>query len=532
MKFTHSVFILGFIMTTYKAQAQNHPVETPQPNTQSQAQSQLQSQTPHNPTIVEQTLLTKPLPSTSSQRARVTQVLDKYRARRSNPFQKREYAQNISYWASNAIMSATQTTHFNPIQYKFEPLIKVEPLIDESHIEAIAHRSFNSVTAKDLNSTGEWQLINTIIIERNELDFATKVTETYRYTDSETGEVEDEIWTYEAEYLSNGLLKSISLSTNYLGLEILFGVIRFTYDSVPSKVLNLVEILISDVDENLNFTYDTVSTNILYVGETATYQSIGSELDTTIVTATEGDSLIVNAYESYLEEDWFTGELTRVIERTRETYADLGSLTELWNLMSLVFWEEHTVQLREMYDEELEEFIPEERVIYSSVQDTVTFTHQWWDGFEENWVDESKLDLTFDENIQLEKREEVRTFGEEVEYYEDLINPAAEFLQFVSVEEEQQIPSSIRLHQNYPNPFNPSTQITFDLQSGGYVQLTVLDIMGREIATLLNQRLNAGSHQVKFLSSGLSSGVYLYRLDVSESGNARVSETRMMTLIK
>ncbi len=75
---------------------------------------------------------------------------------------------------------------------------------------------------------------------------------------------------------------------------------------------------------------------------------------------------------------------------------------------------------------------------------------------------------------------------------------------------------SFSLSQNYPNPFNPSTTVKFHLQQSGLVNLTVFDIMGREITTLINEYKTAGEHEVKFNASQLASGVYLYRLRMSD----------------
>ncbi|MDG5766204.1 CotH kinase family protein [Balneolales bacterium ANBcel1] len=88
-------------------------------------------------------------------------------------------------------------------------------------------------------------------------------------------------------------------------------------------------------------------------------------------------------------------------------------------------------------------------------------------------------------------------------------------------------PDSYRLRQNYPNPFNPSTSIRYDLPESGEVRLEIFDLVGRRITTLVESHQQAGSHQVHWDASGLSSGVYLYRL---EAGN--YVETRKMTLIK
>jgi hypothetical protein len=75
-----------------------------------------------------------------------------------------------------------------------------------------------------------------------------------------------------------------------------------------------------------------------------------------------------------------------------------------------------------------------------------------------------------------------------------------------------QLPTAFALHQNYPNPFNPVTTIRFELPVPSPVRLTVHDILGREVATLLNTTAAAGSHEVTFEASGLASGTYMYRL--------------------
>ncbi|MCC6476668.1 lamin tail domain-containing protein [bacterium] len=68
------------------------------------------------------------------------------------------------------------------------------------------------------------------------------------------------------------------------------------------------------------------------------------------------------------------------------------------------------------------------------------------------------------------------------------------------------------LHQNYPNPFNPETQIRFDLAEASDVTLTIFNISGQEVATLVNSHLSSGAHTVSFDAANLTSGVYLYRL--------------------
>ncbi len=72
------------------------------------------------------------------------------------------------------------------------------------------------------------------------------------------------------------------------------------------------------------------------------------------------------------------------------------------------------------------------------------------------------------------------------------------------------------LNQNYPNPFNPSTTISFTLDRDGFVSLNVYDVAGRAVATVLNKSMTAGSYDVGFNASGLSSGVYFYKLRTAE----------------
>ena len=75
-----------------------------------------------------------------------------------------------------------------------------------------------------------------------------------------------------------------------------------------------------------------------------------------------------------------------------------------------------------------------------------------------------------------------------------------------------EIPSSYSLGQNYPNPFNPMTNVKFSIVNAGNVKLVVYDIQGREVQTLVNERMNVGTYEVRFDGSMLNSGVYFYKL--------------------
>ena len=96
-----------------------------------------------------------------------------------------------------------------------------------------------------------------------------------------------------------------------------------------------------------------------------------------------------------------------------------------------------------------------------------------------------------------------------------------------SVDRDDSRAEGFTLSQNYPNPFNPSTSISFTLPAAGMTTLKVYDMLGREVATLVNGVVSQGTHSVSFNAANLGSGVYLYEL---RSGNTRI--TNKMTLMK
>ncbi len=79
------------------------------------------------------------------------------------------------------------------------------------------------------------------------------------------------------------------------------------------------------------------------------------------------------------------------------------------------------------------------------------------------------------------------------------------------------IPATVALYQNYPNPFNPSTHIQYDLPHDVHVILKVFNIIGQEVALILDRNQTAGSHSVEFDALQLPSGIYFYRLQVEKS---------------
>ncbi len=96
-----------------------------------------------------------------------------------------------------------------------------------------------------------------------------------------------------------------------------------------------------------------------------------------------------------------------------------------------------------------------------------------------------------------------------------------------SVESKKESPTSFELSQNYPNPFNPTTTISFSIPSSTFTSLKIYDILGNELATLVNEVKPAGNYILDFDASALSSGVYFYRLSTG-----KFTEAKKMILLR
>ena len=122
-------------------------------------------------------------------------------------------------------------------------------------------------------------------------------------------------------------------------------------------------------------------------------------------------------------------------------------------------------------------------------------------------------------------------FGLEITDTETVLQGEFEDLGFVEAaltsNEHTQQPQIFKLHQNYPNPFNPSTLLSFVLPSSTTVRLQIFDIKGSLIQTLVNKKMTAGEHQLRFNGTSLPSGTYLYRLQTPYG-----AASKTMTLIK
>jgi len=100
------------------------------------------------------------------------------------------------------------------------------------------------------------------------------------------------------------------------------------------------------------------------------------------------------------------------------------------------------------------------------------------------------------------------------------------------VQESSISPAIFALAQNYPNPFNPSTNITYQIPTDGMVRLEIYNILGKTLATLVNEEKPAGKFAVTFDGSQFTSGIYFYRIDVIARGGKAYSQTNKMILMK
>ncbi|MGE5620947.1 MAG: T9SS type A sorting domain-containing protein [archaeon] len=96
-----------------------------------------------------------------------------------------------------------------------------------------------------------------------------------------------------------------------------------------------------------------------------------------------------------------------------------------------------------------------------------------------------------------------------------------QFGMVTGVKDQPKVIADFALLQNYPNPFNPATQISFQVPEGSNVTLRVFDMLGKEIATLVDEFKSAGSHTVQFNASNLPSGMYIYQLRAGTHNSMR-----------
>ena len=154
---------------------------------------------------------------------------------------------------------------------------------------------------------------------------------------------------------------------------------------------------------------------------------------------------------------------------------------------------------------------------YGYPASVITGSHNW----------SSNAENSNDENTLIIQNDQVANFYLQefaARYYEA---GGTDSILISSVADEYSAPSSYSLYQNYPNPFNPSTTIRFQIPFRQRIELKVYDILGREVATLINEEKLAGVYEVTFNASNLASGVYFYQLKTKD-----FMESKKLLLLK
>jgi Secretion system C-terminal sorting domain len=150
------------------------------------------------------------------------------------------------------------------------------------------------------------------------------------------------------------------------------------------------------------------------------------------------------------------------------------------------------------------------------------FTEQGsWDN--NTWYNpEGKFDWSKIDRFEIDS--EYGNMGSADLWFDDIriVNPNAVF-----VKNRDDKEMTFKLSQNYPNPFNPSTTITYSLPKSSFVTLTIYDLLGREIATLVNEEKLSGTYNVTWNAENISSGVYFYK--ITAGGYSKVNK---MVLLK
>jgi hypothetical protein len=107
------------------------------------------------------------------------------------------------------------------------------------------------------------------------------------------------------------------------------------------------------------------------------------------------------------------------------------------------------------------------------------------------------------------------------QFVNEIFNRSIQYESTYGIREISSIVSDYKLFQNYPNPFNPTTNIRFQIKDLKFINLKVYNTLGKEVATLVNEKLKAGEYEVTFDGSDLSSGVYFYKLEAEDFNNIK-----------
>lgn len=332
-----------------------------------------------------------------------------------------------------------------------------------------------------------------------------------------------------------------------------FGLSTKEYDSVGNETLGLFQLWNNSNWENSTQTKFYYNSN----GDLSSYISEDWEgnkwINSFRVTHTYDSNFVL---KSTLNQNWGDGDWTGTTWRVTYTYDSSGNKTI--HLSEDFYNDEWINSLRWKYEYDKKEnnilvlldywvdndWIPQKKWTYAynnsnkviwsleETYDSVKWTNSYqtfsnynsegnfsfakserWLEYDSTWVPGN--DGVFIYDVDGNRRS---YFGTEIEVF---------YAKTTNVKNKESLLSGYSLSQNYPNPFNPTTVIKYKLGERGYVKLSVINILGQEVAVLVNKEQKAGSYKIDFNAKGLSSGVYIYRLTVGA-----FNESKKMILIR
>ncbi|MBO6794309.1 MAG: T9SS type A sorting domain-containing protein [Balneolaceae bacterium] len=376
--------------------------------------------------------------------------------------------------------------------------INSQPLGTLSKLKGNIDRGISSFTIEFYSGT-EW-----MVLERHDLSYNNDRTEITEEAFFNNGDSFIKNSTTTINLNENGLLnsyKTVSVDGEYSFEQSFYYNDDFTF-------LDSVVVMEFDTDEIYydKITFEAHTSDSIEIINYFNYGGEEGMVDGDYALIKDGNYIEHYVYDTFLD---------------RYTYYDV-TVVELLQMAFSDF------QFYEVYNDEYyfdtEEWIPYDRITLEKDGENVVeiLTEGWYDT---EWRDEERYSFEYD-NGQITMRTYEYVSGNS---FTPESRRVYTYENATSSELPGEQPTSVQLSQNYPNPFNPSTNISFELQKSGLTRLAVYDMLGREVAEVINELKPAGSHQVSFLAEGLSSGLYYYVLEQPELG---IRMTRSMTLIK
>ncbi len=303
----------------------------------------------------------------------------------------------------------------------------------------------------------------------------------------------------------------------------------YTYDSNNNLILYLVEIWSESQWENLfrkTYTYDDRGNKILKLKEVWDDTKWVNSMQKTFTYSSNGN-ISSELYEHWDGANWINlMKYTYTYDRNMHL---ISLLREEWNETQWVNYFKRTYtynhddnitsEITDFWDSPNSQWINswQKTYTYDSNGNIVSYLSQKWDSTK--WI-LADCEFSFTDSFN----NHYYLYGSEIKYY---------YSRTTSIEKSKLKDLNYSLSQNYPNPFNPTTTISYTIPKNGFVQLKVYDILGKEVATLVNKEQSSGKHIVEFNALSalggqtLTSGIYFYRM---QSGN--FVETKQFILLK